>query len=140
MAANAQVPNPRTGSTQTGGTQTGNIAPVTVVPNAATADYTIPVKLVDGLHALPDPHSPIMNVGETLRYVCSDGASFRVVYQSRSDPTVTFEIADSNVRRLETGGLFGCKCWITRFDGVEVGWDEKTSPESGGEPEIKPHP
>ena len=113
-------------------------APITLAPNVARADHEITLKLVDNLHVLPSVPSPIMKIGQTIRYSCADGP-FRVVYMSSSGQEV-FQINDSQVRRLEITGSFKCRCFVTRKDGTEVGWDPRLSPQSGGDPEIKPRP
>ena len=105
----------------------------TPMPEVTSADHEFLVIVrEDQKHVTLDNWSPVMKVGETLRF--SSSGPCRVIYRSPNNPNISFEFSGSTVHRLEAAGKFICQCFAT-VDGIEIEGDVH-----GGDPEIKPRP
>jgi hypothetical protein len=129
------------------------------MPNNKSHEIKIAlVKDQSGEHAIPIiPDPGAMQVGDTVRYVSSDG-ELRVEFPKEpshfkdgtpckggspfKDGTLIVSgslVSGSQILTLESGGLFECRCSLTLHDGRQVGWNKKTNPQSGGVHDIQPH-
>lgn len=106
------------------------------------ADHTFTITLVDNVHALcfPVAKQVEMFVGDTIRFVPDPpNLAFRVQFDGAPFSKVpALVIKDQNPHTLLTPGHYFFKCFLTREDGVEVGWFFGEDPESGGDPDVKP--
>lgn len=106
--------------------------------NPKTTTFTI--RLTENIHALcfPAAKDVPLFVGDSIQFV-PDPANlpFRIVFDTPFS-TPAFEITDQKPRTLQVPGRFFFKCFMTRGDGVEVGWHPGEDPESGGDPDVKP--
>jgi hypothetical protein len=106
------------------------------------ADQTITIRLTDNIHALCFPRHVDLFVDDTIRYVSDPpDRPLRVVFDGSPFSNVpALEITDQNSRPLQVAGHFFWKCFLTREDGLEVGWFSGEDPESGGDGDVRPKP
>jgi hypothetical protein len=97
--------------------------------------HEIKIHLVKGVSVKSDP-SPIMHVGDTVRYSSSDGVA-RVYFPSGS-PYAVSRVRDTHNHTLKRAGHFQYECYVTPTGKTrEIGWNPK-DPEAGGEHEVIP--
>ena len=101
------------------------------------ADHLVKIQLVDNIHAQCFPGQIIAQVGDTVTYQSGDTPNlpFRVVFDT---PFFAVEIKDSKPLLLSNPGHFFGKCFLTRPDGVEVGWFYGEVPQSGNDQDVRP--
>lgn len=106
------------------------------------AEETITLRLTDDNHVSCSPKHVDLFVDDAIRYVSDPpGRPFRVVFDgSPFSEEPALEITDQNPRALEVAGHFFWKCFMTRDDGIEVGWFSGEEPESGGDGDVRPKP
>ena len=106
------------------------------------ANQIIRIVLTDEVHALCFPKHVDLFVGDTVQFVpVPENLGFRVeIDGSPFSDKPALVITDQNPRTLQTPGHFFWKCFLTREDGVEVGWFFGEDPESGGDPDVRPRP
>jgi hypothetical protein len=103
------------------------------------ANYPVKITLVDNRHAVPIPGRIVMHVGDTIQYeIDPPNLGFKVEFDGTS-PFASLTITSGGPHELLTAGRFFCKCFLTKADGVVVGWKADEEPvESGGDHDIRP--
>lgn len=103
------------------------------------AEHEVVITLFENEHARCTPKQVNASVDDTIRFTTAGAAPFRVVFDGSPFSSVpAVEITDATDRRLRTSGRFFFKCFVTRPDGLEVGWFFGEDPESGGDVDVRP--
>ncbi len=109
---------------------------------ASHTNHSFTIRLTDNIHALCSPIAKQVNlfVGDTIQFVPDPpNLPFRIEFDGSPFSDVpALVIKDQAPRTLLVPGHFFFKCFLTREDGVEVGWHPGEDPESGGDPDVRP--
>ncbi len=95
----------------------------------------IKIHLVGGVSVKSDK-SPILHIGDTVRYICKEGAA-RVVFPEGS-PFAVSKVHDTHNHTVKKPGYFRYECFITPTGKTKEISYNPNDPKSGGEHEVVP--
>jgi hypothetical protein len=105
------------------------------VVNCMPNHHEIQIHLIEGASVQTDA-SPVLYVGDTVRYSSPDG-KVRVNFPS-SSPFATSELHSAHTHTVKNSGHFQFQCFVTPTGKTEeIGWD-KNNAQAGGEHDVIP--